>query len=45
MRYYDFFEWTNRHALSVNGKFSSIGRTDLADFGARFGIGQAKEII
>ena len=41
----DFFEWTNRHALSVNGKFSSIGRTDLADFGARFGIGQAKEII
>ena len=40
----DFAEWTNRHALSVGGKFSSISKSDLAAFGERFGIGSAREI-
>ncbi len=41
----DFSEWTNRHALSVGGKFSSISKSDLAALGERFGVGTAREII
>ena len=41
----DFREWTNRHALSVNGKFSSISRADLVLLGERFGIGSARTIV
>ena len=41
----DFREWTNSHALSVNGKFSSISRADLVLLGERFGIGSARMIV
>lgn len=40
-----FREWSNRHALSVNGKFSSIGDEDMLSVGAYFGIGNAKAIL
>jgi serine/threonine-protein kinase HipA len=40
-----FGEWSNRHALSVNGKFSSIGDQDMLLVGERYGIGNAKAIL
>ena len=40
-----FSEWQNRHALSVNGKFSSISGADMVAVGERYGIGNAKDII
>lgn len=39
------YEWSNKHALSVNGKFSSIGDADLLSVGERYGIGNANEIL
>ena len=41
-------EWGNfssRHALSVNGKFSSITDDDLLTVAARFGINTAPKIL
>ena len=40
-----FMGWTNRHALSVNGKFSSINDSDMLLVGERYGIGNAKRIL
>lgn len=40
-----FSEWSNRHALSVNGKFSSINDADLILVGEKYGIGDAKVIL
>lgn len=40
-----FTEWVNRHALSVNGKFSSIRDEDMVLVGERFGIGSARSIL
>lgn len=40
-----FSEWANRHALSVNGKFSSIGDADMVAVGERYGIGNAQSIL
>ena len=40
-----FFEWQNRHALSVNGKFSSITDDDMLRVGEVFGIGDARAIL
>lgn len=39
------YEWSNRHALSVNGKFSSIGDADILSVGERYGIGNAKDLL
>lgn len=41
----DFFDFTNRHALSVNGKFSAIKDEDLLVVADRFGIGTAKKVL
>ena len=41
----DFFEWSNRHALSINGKFSSISDEDMLRVGETFGIGDARSIL
>ena len=40
-----FFDFTNNHALSVNGKFSAITDADLLAVAGRFGIGTAKKIL
>ena len=40
-----FFDFVNRHALSVNGKFSAITERDLLTVGDRFGIGNAGKIL
>lgn len=40
-----FSEFANRHALSVNGRFSSIREEDLLAVGERFGIGEAKSML
>ena len=40
-----FSEWMNRHALSVNGRFSSIRNADMLSVGERFGIGNAVQIL
>ena len=40
-----FSEWMNRHALSVNGRFSSIRDEDMLSVGERFGIGNAVQIL
>ena len=37
--------WTNRHALSVNGKFSNISDDDLLRVGERYGLGTASRVI
>ena len=39
------FEFTNHHALSVNGRFSSIRREDLLSLASRFGIGSAGQRV
>ena len=39
------FEFTNHHALSVNGRFSSIRREDLLSLASRFGIGSAGRTV
>ena len=41
----EFFDFENRHALSVNGKFSGIGDDDLLAVAGRFGIGTAKKVL
>ena len=38
-------EWQNRHALSVNGKFSSITDGDILAVGERYGLGTANRIL
>ncbi|MBR0055837.1 MAG: type II toxin-antitoxin system HipA family toxin [Kiritimatiellae bacterium] len=40
-----FDEWQNLHALSVNGKFSSIGDDDILAVGERYGIGTAPRVL
>ena len=40
-----FFDFTNNHALSVNGKFSAITDEDLLAVAERFGLGTAKKIL
>ena len=40
-----FSEWMNRHALSVNGRFSSIRDGDMLSVGERLGIGNAEHIM
>ena len=40
-----FSEWINRHALSVNGRFSAIRDEDMLSVGERFGIGTAAQIL
>ena len=40
-----FDEWQNRHALSVNGKFSSITDGDILAVGERYGLGTANRIL
>lgn len=39
------FEFSNRHALSVNGKFSSITDEDLLTVAERYGIGTARKVL
>ena len=42
----DVFDgWMNKHALSVNGKFSKIQEEDLVLVGERYGVGNAKSIV
>ncbi len=38
-------EWTYQHLMSVNGKFSDIGRDDLLKVADRFGIGTAPRVL
>lgn len=38
-------DWTNRHALSVNGKFSGTSDKDLLAFGERYGLGTAPRTL
>lgn len=40
-----FDEWQNRHALSVNGKFSVITDGDILAVGERYGLGTAKRVL
>ncbi len=40
-----FDEWQNRHALSVNGKFSAITDGDILAVGERYGLGTAKRVL
>lgn len=40
-----FAEWSNRHALSVNGKFSAITDEDILAVGEHFGIGNARTLL
>lgn len=40
-----FDEWQNRHALSVNGKFSSIDDDDIIAVGERYGLGTAPHVL
>lgn len=37
--------WINRHALSVNGKFSGIADDDLLLVGERYGLGTAPRVL
>jgi len=39
------FDWENRHALSVNGKFSAITDADLLAVAERYGLGTAKRVL
>lgn len=41
----DHFDWENRHALSVNGKFSGIGDADLLAVADEYGLGTAKRVL
>ncbi len=38
-------EWTDTHALAVNGKTSGIGDADLIAVAERFGIGTAPALL
>lgn len=38
-------EWTAQHLMSVNGKFSGIGRDDLLAVADRFMVGAAQDIL
>ncbi len=38
-------DWTNLHALSVNGRFSGIGDVDLLAVGERYGLGTAPKVL
>ena len=38
-------DWTNQHALSVNGKFSGISNKDLLAVGERYGLGTAPRAL
>ena len=38
-------DWINRHALSVNGKFSGIADGDLLLVGERYGLGTAPRVL
>ena len=38
-------DWQNRHALSVNGKFSHISDSDLMAVGERYAIGTAAKVL
>ena len=38
-------DWTNRHALSVNGKFSGTSDKDLLAIGERYGLGTAPRTL
>ena len=38
-------DWTNRHTLSVNGKFSRITDDDLLLVGERYGLGTAPKVL
>ena len=38
-------DWTNQHALSVNGKFSGISDKDLLAVGERYGLGTAPRAL
>jgi serine/threonine-protein kinase HipA len=38
-------EWTYQHLMSVNGKFTDIGRDDLLAVGAAFGLGTAPKVV
>lgn len=38
-------EWTAQHLMSVNGKFSGIGRDDLLAVADRFVVGSAQDIL
>ena len=40
-----FDGWMNKHALSVNGKFSKIRDDDLTLVGERYGLGNARLIV
>jgi serine/threonine-protein kinase HipA len=40
-----FDGWINRHALSVNGRFSNIRDDDLVLIGERYGLGNARSIV
>jgi len=39
------FDRENRHALSVNGKFSAITDADLLAVGEKYGLGTAKRVL
>ena len=38
-------DWTNQHALSVNGRFSGIDDGDLLTVGERYGLGTAPKVL
>ena len=38
-------DWTNQHALSVNGRFSGISDGDLLAVGERYGLGTAPKVL
>lgn len=38
-------DWTNRHALSVNGRFSCISDEDMLAVGERYGLGTAPRVL
>lgn len=38
-------EWTNRHLMSVHGKFNGISRDDCLALAERFGIGEAPSVL
>ena len=38
-------DWQNRHALSVNGKFSGITDADILAVGERYGLGTAQKVL
>ena len=38
-------DWTNCHAMSINGKQSNIMDDDLLEIGARYSIGTAESIL